>query len=182
MPNPLDWFFAAERTAQISAIALCLSAVTTVLAIGGFVTAVRSLNATRRQEKRRKPQINFTYLSSSRSDTSSGTEYLFQIRGQNPTDSNNSLSTAELEVRYRLGNGLVSMRIGSSAAANWLTVPAPIPAGSSIEGTIGFLAAKELLDGRRPREFVLHLLDTFGTNTELPVEIVYESREVESEN
>ncbi len=179
MFDPVDWFLTAEAAVQISTIALCLSLVTTGLSIGGFITAVRSLNATRRQEKRRKPQIILTYLSSSRGDTGPTTEYLFRIRAQNPTESNNALTAAELEIRYLLSGELVSLRIASSPTENSLAIPAPITAGSSIEGEVCFPMAKELLDGRRPREYVLHLTDTFDNSTVIPVEIVYELRSAE---
>lgn len=179
MFDPVDWFLTAEAAVQISSIALCLSLVTTGLAIGGFITSVRSLNATRRQEKRRRPQIILTYLSSSRRDTGPITEYLFRIRAQNPTDSNNAITAAELEIHYLLGRELVSLRIGSSSIENSLAIPVSLTAGSSIEGVVSFPIAKELLDGRRPREYVLHLTDTFENSTAIPVEIVYELRTAE---
>lgn len=177
--DPIGWFLAAEAAVQISAIALCLSLITTGLAIGGFSTAVRSLNATRRQEKRRQPQLIFTYLASSRGDSIAGTEYLFRLRARNPTDSNNALAAAELEIRYLLGGQLVSLRMPSSSGNDSLIIPALITAGSSIEGTVKFRVAKELLDGRKPHEYVLHLTDTYETKALIPVEIVYENRTAE---
>jgi hypothetical protein len=160
--NPVDWFFAAEPAVKISVLALGWSLITSAIALGGLITAIRSLNATRRQEARRQPKVVIAYLESSSITTDLGTEYTFRVRAKNPTEASNAITSAELEIRYMIETSIVSLRL-----------PATIAAGTSLEGDVRFFAAAGLLEGRRPRDFVAIFTDTFENKSEIPVEIVY---------
>ncbi|MHA6694629.1 hypothetical protein [Homoserinimonas sp. A520] len=170
--NPVDWFFAAEPAIKISVLALGWSLVTSAIAFGGLITAIRSLNATRRQEARRQPKVVITYLESSSVTTDLGTEYTFRVRAKNPTDASNAITSGELEIRYMVDASLVSLRLHSLDADGALNLPATIAAGTSLEGDVRFFAAVGLLEGRRPRDFVAIFTDTFENKSEIPVEIV----------
>lgn len=176
MFDVFGWFAAAEPAVKISTLALGLSVVTALVAAGGLVTAVRSLNATRRQEKRREPRLRFAHLASSWSNVNSEIHYSFKISAQNATDASNAISSAELQIRYLVEGQEVSLRASSQSAPAALTVPAPVPAGSSVQGTILFGIAKQILGDRSPRGFELHLTDTFGAVTTIPIGMIQEGR------
>jgi hypothetical protein len=171
--NPVDWFFAAEPAVKISVLALGWSLITSAIALGGLITAIRSLNATRRQEARRKPKVVITYLESSSVTTDLGTEYTFRVRARNPTESSNAITSGELEIRYMIETTIVSLRLPSIDAEGAFKLPATIAGGTSLEGDVRFFAAAGLLEGRRPRDFIAIFTDTFENKSEIPVEIVY---------
>ena len=171
--NPVDWFFAAAPAVKISVLALAWSLITSVIALGGLITAIRSLNATRRQEARRQPKLVLTYLESSSITTDLGTEYTFRIRAKNPTETSNAITSSELEIRYLVAASLISLRLPSLEADGALNLPVTIAAGTSLEGDVRFFAAAGLLDGRRPQDFVAIFTDTYENKSEIPVEIVY---------
>lgn len=171
--NPVDWFFAAEPAVKISVLALGWSLITSAIALGGLITAIRSLNATKRQEGRRQPKLVITYLESSSIKTDLGTEYTFRVRAKNPTEASNAITSGELEIRYMVEASIVSLRLPSLDAEGALKLPATISAGTSLEGDVRFFAAAGLLEGRQPRDFVAIFTDTFENKTEIPVEIVY---------
>lgn len=171
--NPVDWFFAAEPAVKISLLALMWSLVTSGIALGGLITAIRSLNATRRQEARRRPKLVLTYLESSSITTDLGTEYTFRIRTKNPTETSNAITSGELEIRYLVAASPVSLRLPSLEADGALNLPMTVAAGSSIEGEVRFFAAAGLLEGRRPQDFVAIFTDTYENRSEIPVEIIY---------
>lgn len=171
--SPVDWFFAAEAAVQISVLALAWSLITSAIALGGLITAIRSLNATRRQEARRQPKLVITYLESSSITTDIGTEYTFRVRAKNPTDASNAITSGELEIRYMVDTSLVSLRLPSIEGEGALNLPVTISAGASLEGDVRFFAAAGLLEGRKPRDFVAIFTDTFENKSEIAVEIVY---------
>ncbi|WP_157489641.1 hypothetical protein [Frigoribacterium sp. Leaf44] len=171
--NPVDWFFGAEPSLKVSVVALGWSLVTSAIALGGLITAIRSLNATRRQEARRQPKVVIAYLESSSITTDLGTEYTFRIRAKNPTEASNAITSGELEIRYMVDATLVSLRVPSLDAEGALSLPATIAAGTSLEGDVRFFAAAGLLEGRKPRDFVAIFIDTFENKSEIPVEIIY---------
>lgn len=171
--NPVDWFFAAEPAVKISVLALAWSLVTSGIALGGLITAIRSLNATRRQEARRQPKLVLTYLESSSITTDIGTEYTFRIRAKNPTETSNAITSGELEIRYLIDSRPVSLRLPSLEAEGAINLPTTITAGTSLEGEVRFFAAAGLLEDRKPQDFVAIFTDTYENKSEIPVEIVY---------
>jgi hypothetical protein len=161
---------------DLAVIAICISVVTAVVAVGGLATAVRSFNATRRQEIRRQPRIVLTYISSIWSSTASGTEYRFEVRAQNPTDSANAITEASLDLHYRVEGKIVTLVLSSSPAVGALTVPFQLSAGAGTQGQICFVAASGLLEERQPIDYLLRFTDTYDNRTTIPIEIVYEDK------
>lgn len=169
----IDWFFGNEPSVQISILALAWSLVVGAIALGSLITAVRSFRATKRQEERRQPRLVVTYMESSSITTDLGTEYTFRVRVKNPTDASNAITSGELEVRYSVGSSLVSLLLPSLQAEGALNLPSMMGPGASLEGDVRFFAAAELLESRKPRDFIVIFIDTFENRTEIPVEIVY---------
>ncbi|WP_135848371.1 hypothetical protein [Serinibacter arcticus] len=173
----IQWFALAEPSVKISSIALLLSVSTAIAAVVGQVFNVRSFRAARRQEKRRQPRVDLSYLESRSEDLEGGKRYIFRMLFKNPSDVGNSIASAELEARYKVDNSVISMRLASDPGIDGPSVPFALAAGASLEVSISFTAPGALLTGRSLRDFVVHFQDTYGSELSVPVEIVYAAPE-----
>ncbi|MCS3442204.1 hypothetical protein [Microbacterium phyllosphaerae] len=161
------WFAAAQPAVQVSAVALLVSTLTGAAGIGGFITGIRSLRATRRQERRREPRLEVTYIHGSKGVLPpDDMEYRFVVNVANPTDAQNSIRGAELEIKYTVDARTVGLRIDAdSTGRSSLKVPVTLAPGASKQGQLRFVMKRALLAGLNPEQFVVHLRDTYGAVT-----------------
>lgn len=169
MDGWIDTWLALEPAVKISSIALLVAGVSAAAGITGAVNGGRALRLAKKQDARKRPNLNVTYENGSWKATDAGTEYSVRVLVRNPSDSANAVSDAELMTTYMVGTRHVPLRIPLDAAMTAL--PAQLPGGGSAQLNLRFVARPGLYSGRNPEGFQLYLVDTHGT--ELTTDLGY---------
>ncbi|WP_350350643.1 hypothetical protein ABS642_14380 [Microbacterium sp. A8/3-1] len=154
-------WLAQEPAVRISSIALLVAICSAAAGIMGAVNGARALRLAKKQDSRKKPNLNVTYEHGSWEATDAETVYSVRVLVRNPSDSANAVSDAELLTTYSVGGRHVPLRIPRDTASAIL--PAQLTAGGSAQLNLQFTARPELYSGRNAEGFRLYLVDTHGT-------------------
>jgi hypothetical protein len=136
--------------------------------------ATRAINITEEQERRRQPRFDVHVVESVRRGLLDKQAFGFLVTISNPSDINNSISNAELQIDYVLNEAVKgSWRIPHQKQAGNLlgvqdsvSIPLRVDAHQSTKGWFCFTLSNAILDGRTIDTQKLLLYDTHGACNE----------------
>jgi hypothetical protein len=177
MPNILK--FLTDPKTCISALALLISFFSMILSWLSGKRADRALAISEGQEKRRQPQLLVYLVKGYRRIEPKRQLFGFLVSVSNPTDINNSVARAELQITYLLENDVEAVcRIqhsqalgehasgGTAEAATVLALPARIDAHQTMSGWLLFALDDKVIGERTVDGHRLILADTHGISTD----------------
>lgn len=179
MEQLFNWFLSASATDKLSSTALAVSAISALISISGGIIARKALKLSTTQDARMKPSLNVEYLQSICHVGTETRDYDVEVNVRNASDGPNSISGAELEILYALGESLLSMRVraqSGGASERSLGMPTELSPRTSREGSLHFLVRNEALEGQRVRGYTLRISDTFQNMVELPIDLIKQNR------
>jgi hypothetical protein len=141
--------------------------------------AARALSISEAQEQRRRPQLGIYQADGYRRHLPNRQLFGFLVSVSNPTDTNNSVVQAELQVTYPLDGGIEAIcRVPhnrglaetgsgpSERAANVFSFPARIDAHQTVAGWLMFSIDHTLIKGRTIDSHRIILEDSHGETAE----------------
>jgi hypothetical protein len=167
----------ADPKVWISALALLVSCGSVFISWRSGRNAARALAITENQEKRRQPQLSLYLFKGYRRLLPTGQIFGFLVSVSNPTDINNSMARAELQVTYLLENEVkVVCRIqhnptfGENTPSNGMSstvfsLPVRIDAHQTVLGWLLFGLDDNVIRKGTVDAHSLVLEDTHGTLT-----------------
>jgi hypothetical protein len=162
----------------ISGLALLVSSCSALFSWQSGRRAARALALTESQEKRRKPQLGVYLANGFRRVVPKRQVFGFMVSVSNPTDINNSVARAELQLAYALKNGVSAIcRIqhnpalggtwgDGTSAASLLSLPLRIDAHQTVSGWLIFALEHDVIRDGTVDAHRLILEDTHGALTE----------------
>jgi hypothetical protein len=170
----IDWF---KNSSNVIALASAVVAGASGLYAGSSAKSARkTYRLTLAQDARRDPNL-IVYLSDARILTShKGTKAEVSITITNPTDIDNSVTRAELQVTYRRSGGpATKINITSSSTVSILPsteqavldVPVGVPSHQAIAGQLTFLLPAMILHDCAIDNYSLSLHDTHQKETKI---------------
>jgi len=140
--------------------------------------ATRALGITEIQEARRHPQLNIYLANGYRHYLPERKLFCFLVSVSNPTDTNNSISKAELQVTYFLTDDIKStirfshdlslresVEYSNSNEANVFSLPVHIDAHKTVAGWFLFSIEHSLIMGKTVDSHKIILEDSHNTPT-----------------
>lgn len=128
-------------------------------------TARRSLAVSERQELRRQPDLRIEALSATCEVRATARSYIFDLLVRNPSDTANSVVSAELWLDYAVsGEPLVlklAWRPPVAPPAGLLVLPLNVDANKAVAGSLHVEVPRDLLAGVAVDRLRLVLTDTF---------------------
>jgi hypothetical protein len=162
----------------IPALALLVSLISVFLSWRSSKIARRALAISEGQEKRRQPQLGIYLANGYRQLTSNGQLFGFLVSITNPTDINNSIARAELQITYLLEKDVETIcrlqhnpAVGESVshnalqAAAILSLPVRIDAHQTVSGWFLFALDNQVIGKGSVDSHRLILEDTHGVST-----------------
>jgi hypothetical protein len=161
----------------ISALALLVSMCSAVVSWRSAKNAARALAISQRQEERRQPQLSVHLFNGYRRLVPKRQLFGFLVSISNPTDIDNSVARAELEVTYLLENDVKAVcRIqhnptlredtaDDALPPTVLALPARIDAHQTISGLLLFSLDNDVIRRATIDAHRLILEDTHGAST-----------------
>jgi hypothetical protein len=162
----------------ISALALVVSGFSAVLSWRSGKNAARALAISESQEKRRQPQLGIYLVNGYRRLVPKQQLFGFLVSVSNPTDINNSIARAELQITYLLENDVEAVcRIPHSPtlgentsrdampAATVFSLPLHIDAHQTVSGWLLFALNNDVIGKGTIDGHSLILEDTHGIST-----------------
>jgi hypothetical protein len=174
MPNQMDLL--ADPRLWISGLALLVSACSAFFSWRSGKRAARALAITENQEKRRQPQLRIYLVNGYRRLVAKRQLFGFLVSVSNPTDINNSVARAELQISYLLENDVKTVyRIqhnstlgentaSDSAPATLFSLPVRIDAHQTVSGWFLFALDNDVIRGTIDAHRLI-LEDTHGVST-----------------
>jgi len=158
--------------ATVAAVAAVGSAIVAVVSVR---TARRSLALAEQQDARRRPRItSYLWDGYARRDPDRRL-YAVSLSLINPSDSDNSISMLELEIRYRLRDAvLMTMRLPHDATLRdslgrpdiqALATPLPVPAHGTAAGWTFFALPVAIIGDAEIDDYFVRLVDAHGIAT-----------------
>jgi len=142
----------------ISALALLVSIISALLSWRSGKTAARALAISERQEKRRQPKLGIYLANGYRRIVPERQVFGVLVSVTNPTDTNNSVARAELQITYLLENDVEAVcrlqhnpTLAENAtnddpqAATVLALPVRIDAHQTVSGWLLFSLENDLI-------------------------------------
>lgn len=138
--------------------------------------ATRALAISEQQEQRRQPRLEINILDCYRQSFTSHQLFAFLVSITNPSDVNNSISLAELQLGYVMDGGIKmkcrmphdakpSILPGTDSSAA-IAVPSRIDAHQTTKGWLYFVIDNGLLNGRTVEGQTILVVDTHGNVAE----------------
>ncbi|WP_157019466.1 hypothetical protein [Mesorhizobium xinjiangense] len=162
------------------------------IAVAGLLLAVfntlHNYRRDRRQELRRHPRllpslVNGFYRSD---EASQGRIYALHVTVRNPSDTNNSISEAELTIRYKNAEHAdITVRIPANSQKveqlvatkdDILRIPIQIQAHNTVSGWLYFFVSFALIEGVLIEGYDLILVDTHGDVSRVAPNVMQEFR------
>lgn len=141
--------------------------------------AERAIAISESQERRRQPQLGIYLADGYRRSLPDKKLFGFLVSVSNPTDINNSIAQAELQVTYLLEKDIAAVHrvlhtpalaetVADNAgrSANVFSLPLKIDAHQTISGWLAFAVGNEVIDGRTIDAHRILLEDSHGATTE----------------
>lgn len=161
----------------ISALALLVSCCSAFFSWRSGKNATRALAITESQERRRQPQLGIYLVNGYRRLAPNRQLFVFLVSVSNPTDINNSIARAELQITYLLENdvkavcrvqhisalGENEMRDGMQATV--FSLPVRIDAHQTVSGSLLFALDSDVIRRGTIDTHSLILEDTHGVST-----------------
>ena len=162
----------------IPTLALLVSLISVFLSWRSGRIARRALAISENQEKRRQPQLGIYLANGYRQRTANGQLFGFLVSVTNPTDINNSVARAELQITYLLEKDVKTTcrlqhnpAVGESAtrnavqAATIFSLPMRIDAHQTVSGWFLFALDNQVIGKGSVDSHRLILEDTHGVST-----------------
>lgn len=162
----------------IPALALLVSLISVFLSWRSSRIARRALAISESQEKRRQPQLGIYLANGYRQHAPNGQLFCFSVSVTNPTDINNSIARAELQINYLLENDVKTTcrlqhnpAVGEVAsrnaveAATIFSLPMRIDAHQTVSGWFLFALDNQVIGKGSVDTHRLILEDTHGVST-----------------
>jgi hypothetical protein len=175
---PSDHNFLADPKTWISVAAFLVSCFSVYLSWRSGKNAARALAISESQEKRRQPQLGIYLANGYRLLAPKRQIFAFLVSVSNPTDINNSIVRAELQITYLLEKDLEAVcRISHSPtlaedtsrdampAATVFSLPTRIDAHQTASGWFLFALDDDVIGNRTIDSHRLILEDTHGIST-----------------
>ena len=163
----------------MSALALLISFLSLLLSWRSGRRAHRALTISEGQEERRKPRLGIYLVRGYRRRGPKRQLFGFLVSVSNPTDTNNSIARAELQITYSLENGVKAVcrvqhadSLGgdasndAAAAARIFSLPERIEAHQTLSGWFLFALDDSVIGERTVEGHSLILEDTHGISTD----------------
>lgn len=181
----IKWLQEFEPDVAVSIIALMLSVVSLVIAIVGVVLSIRNsnmqraaLNLAKNQENRKRSNIKVDLISPYGYLGKLKQIYDFRVSVLNQSDSDSSISDAELIIQYSHMGEILTMATRSIQAEEnhssdeFLIVPVDIAGRRAVSGVFRFEFPSAALAGKHVLNYKLCLTDTFNLCTEIQIDSV----------
>ena len=162
----------------IPVLALLVSLISVFLSWRSSRISRRALAISESQEKRRQPQLGIYLANGYRRLTPNGQLFGFLVSVTNPTDINNSIARAELQITYLLEKDVITIcrvqhnsAVGESASNNThqvatiLSLPMRIDAHQTVSGWFLFALDNEVIGKGSVDSHRLILEDTHNVST-----------------
>lgn len=169
----------ADPRVWISVLALLVSGCSAFFSWRAGRNAARALAISENQEKRRQPQLGIYHVNGFRRLVPKRQLFGFIVSVSNPTDINNSVARAELQITYVRENDVIAVcriqhnsalgvHVGSdtTAAASILSLPLRIDAHQTVSGWFLFALDNDVIREGTIDAHSLILEDTHGVSTE----------------
>ena len=170
--------FLGDPKVWIPALALLVSLISVFLSWRSSRTARRALAISEGQEKRRQPQLGIYLANGYRQLISNGQLFAFLVSVTNPTDINNSIARAELQITYLLEKDVKTIcrlqhnpAVGESAsgvlreAPTIFSLPMRIDAHQTVSGWFLFALDNQVIGKGSVDSHRLIVEDTHGVST-----------------
>ena len=167
----------ADPTVWISALALLVSCGSALISWRSSKNAARALAISETQEKRRQPQLGIYLVNGYRRLVPKRQLFGFLVSVSNPTDINNSIARAELQITYLLENDVKAVcriqhnpTLGENTArdampATVFSLPLHIDAHNTLSGWLLFALDNDVIREGTIDAHSLILEDTHGVST-----------------
>ncbi len=162
----------------ISALALLVSIISVLLSWRSGKTAARALAISESQENRRQPRLGVYLANGYRRIEPEGELFAVLVSVTNPTDTNNSVARAELQITYLLENDVEAVcrlqhnrALAENAsdnalqAATVLSLPVCVDAHQTVSGWLLFSLENGVIGTGSTDDQKLILEDTHGVET-----------------
>jgi len=167
----------ADPRVWISGLALLVSGCSVFISWRAGRNAARALAISENQEKRREPQLRIYLVKGYRRLVPKRQLFGFLVSVSNPTDINNSVARAELQITYVMENdesaicriqhnAALGEKVGDSTPASVLSLPLRIDAHQTVSGWLLFALDNDAIRKRTIDAHRLILEDTHGVSTE----------------
>jgi len=174
-----DKSFFLDPKFWVTAASLIVAIGSAIVSFFSFCNSTRALAISERQEKRHSPRLQIYFANGYRRLVSERQLFGFLVSVSNPTDINNSIARAELQITLLLRGGAKtflrinhnpevaqSMENSKESAAHVFSLPARIDAHQTLSGWLLFVLENEMIgeatvDGHR-----LIVEDTHGLSTD----------------
>jgi hypothetical protein len=167
----------ADPRVWISGLALLVSGCSVFFSWRAGRNAARALAISENQEKRRHPQLGIYLVKGYRRLVPKRQLFGFLVSVSNPTDINNSVARAELQITYMMENdesaicriqhdAALGEKVGDSTPASVLALPLRIDAHQTVSGWLLFALDNDAIRKRTIDAHRLILEDTHGVSTE----------------
>lgn len=175
MPDNNDLL--ADPKVWISGLALLVSGCSAFFSWRSGKNAARALAISESQEKRRQPQLGIYLVNGYRRRVPKRQLFGFLVSVSNPSDINNSIARAELQITYLLENDVKAVcriqhnpTLGENAAsdaapATLFSLPVRIDAHQTVSGWFLFALDNDVIRNGTIDAHSLILEDTHGVST-----------------
>ena len=177
MPYDINAF--ADLRTSIAALALVVSFFSLLISWRSGKRAARALSISESQEQRRQPRLGIYLVRGYRRRGANRQLFGFLVSVTNPTDSNNSIARAELQITYLLDHNVsVVGRVphleelgkdslaDATGVANVHSLPARIDAHQTLSGWFLFALDDRVIGDGTVDSHRLILEDTHGISTD----------------
>lgn len=193
MTNPANTL--GDPKVWIPALALLVSLISVFLSWRSSRIARRALAISESQEKRRQPRLGIYLSNGYRRLTPKRQLFGFLVSVSNPTDINNSIARAELQITYLLENDVEAVcrlqhnpALGGSTSsgdavpsATVFSLPLRIDAHQTVSGWLFFALDNDLIGKGTIDSHRLILEDTHGVSTDMAEIMVREWKDESKE-
>ena len=167
----------ADPKTWISALALFVSGCSAFISWRSWKNSSRALDISERQEKRRQPQLGIYLANGYRQQIPGRQLFGFLVSVSNPTDINNAIARAELQVVYLLANDAEVVcrvqhnpKLGEdtardNSAATVFSMPFRVDAHQTVSGWFLFVLDDDVIREDTIDTHALILEDTHGIST-----------------
>lgn len=183
MGGAVQWLAARPELALVPVLAVVIAFLALLVNRRSGRTARRSLGVSERQELRLRPDLRIESLSATCEVRATVRSYIFDLLVRNPSDTANSVVSAELWLDYAVaGEPLVlklAWRPAAAPPAGALTLPLNVDANKAAAGSLHVDVPRDLLAGVAVDRLRLVLTDTFEGVHVVSTEFVQERVEDE---
>jgi hypothetical protein len=160
--------------------ALWISSISLVVSISSAIfsglKSSRALAINEKQEKRRQPQLSTYFANGYRRLVPRGQVFAFQLSVSNPSDINNSVARAELQIEYEIEKGVTTFcrvqhnpdlgKGNTPGSPTVFSIPLRIEAHGTVSGLFLFALDKDVIRAGTVNAHTLLLEDAHGVFTE----------------